>query len=60
MNAHDTVHHSIDFAALGILLVTLMDMLPHATAVLSFIWVLIRLYETRTVQNWIRRIRGKS
>jgi len=63
MNPHDNVHHWIDFASLGVVLATLLDKLPHATALLSFIWVLIRIWETDTVQRMMHRpprARGKN
>jgi len=49
--------HTVDGTAVLLTLGTLMDILPKATAVLTFLWVLIRLYETKTVQNALKRVR---
>lgn len=51
----DTAKHAIDTGAIGVMLASLFDFLPHATALLSFIWICIRLYETKTVQGWLGR-----
>jgi hypothetical protein len=32
---------------------TLMNLLPAAAAVLSIVWSIIRIYETKTVQKWL-------
>ena len=34
---------------------TLMSWLPHIAAALSIIWMLIRIYETKTVQKVLKR-----
>lgn len=53
----DTLHHVIDSTAVAALIGTLFDVLPRATALLTFIWVLIRLCETKTVRGALRRLR---
>lgn len=35
---------------------TIMGYLPQATALLSFIWVLLRIWETETVKKWTNRL----
>lgn len=49
--------HLIDIAAVTGLLAVLLGILPHATAVLTFIWVCVRLYETATVRLLLERVR---
>lgn len=49
--------HTVDGTAVLLTLGTLMDYLPKATAFLTFLWVLIRLCETKTVQNALKRVR---
>lgn len=44
-----------DVASVTLVLATLSSWLPPLTAVFSLIWVLIRIYETDTVQNLIYR-----
>ncbi|MBS4046578.1 MAG: hypothetical protein KG075_09580 [Alphaproteobacteria bacterium] len=45
----------LDALSITALLAVFFQWLPHATALLSFIWVCIRLYETKTVQRWLGR-----
>jgi hypothetical protein len=54
---NDVAHHVIDIAAVSWLVGVLMGALPHATALLTFIWVVIRLLETATVRAALRRLR---
>jgi hypothetical protein len=46
--------HVIDWTSIGIALGTLMQILPSIAAALSILWSLIRIYETKTVQGWIK------
>jgi len=36
---------------------TLMQILPSIAAIFTIVWTMIRIYETKTVQNFIRRWR---
>jgi len=47
---------AIDVAAGGVTLGAYFQWIPEATAVASLIWVLLRIYETNTVQKLL----GKS
>ena len=47
--------HIIDWTSLGIAFGSLVQLLPSIAAALSVIWTVIRIYETRTVQGWIKR-----
>jgi len=40
-----------DIGSFSVILATLMAALPSMTALLAFLWTLIRLYETQTVQR---------
>ena len=51
---NEDVKHFVDAASIGTTLLALLEIIPHVTAVLSLIWVCIRLYETKTVQRWIK------
>jgi hypothetical protein len=45
----------IDWTSIGIAFGSLMQLLPSIAAALSILWTVIRIYETKTVQNWIKR-----
>lgn len=49
------VKQLVDALSITTLLAVFFQWLPHATALLSFAWVCIRLYETKTVQRWLGR-----
>lgn len=45
----------IDVTAGGVTLGAYFSWLPEATAVASLIWVLLRIYETKTVQKLLNK-----
>lgn len=47
--------HVIDWTSIGIVLGSLVQVLPSIAAALSIVWTLIRIYETKTVQRWLGR-----
>jgi cadmium resistance protein CadD (predicted permease) len=53
---HETAKHVVDAASIGIVASTIMQWLPAIAAIVSIIWGLIRIYETKTVQ----RLLGKA
>lgn len=52
---NEQVKTIIDWSAIGVTLSTLFDKLPELAALVSIIWGLIRIYETRTVQRLLGR-----
>jgi chromate transport protein ChrA len=44
-----------DILSIGVVLATLASWLPSAAALLTIVWTLIRIYETRTVQRLLGR-----
>lgn len=54
---NDHTKHVMDWTSIGIALGTLVQILPSIAAALSIIWSVIRIYETKTVQGWIKRIK---
>jgi hypothetical protein len=42
-----------DAGSIAVVAGTLIDWLPAVAALASLVWSLIRIYETKTVQNWI-------
>lgn len=57
MNQHDqeTVKNMLDGASILTVIGTLVEFLPAVSAVLSIVWVAIRIYETDTVQRLVGR-----
>lgn len=49
----------IDGLSISGTVAAILGALPAATAILTFVWTVIRLYETKTVQDMIQRIREK-
>lgn len=57
----EPVKHIIDMASIGALVATFFGWLPHVTAMLTLVWMCIRIYETKTVQRFLnRRKRGRK
>jgi chromate transport protein ChrA len=52
----ETMKPAGDILSIGVVLATLASWLPSAAALLTIVWTLIRIYETRTVQ----RLLGKA
>ena len=49
--------HVIDWTSIGIAFGSLIQILPSIAAALSILWTVIRIYETKTVQGWIKKWR---
>lgn len=49
------IKYAVDALSLVTVLGTLVDMLPSIAAVFTIVWTAIRIYETKTVQGWIRK-----
>lgn len=47
--------HLLDALSVGTMLGTLFQMLPNIAALITIIWTAIRIYETKTVQGWLKR-----
>lgn len=52
---HETAKQAADALSIATVLGTLMNWLPAVAALASLVWSLIRIYETQTVQNWIKK-----
>lgn len=46
--------HVIDWTSIGIAFGSLVQILPSIAAALSIVWSVIRIYETKTVQAWLK------
>jgi len=51
----ETLKHVIDGASILTVIGTLVEFLPAVSAVLSIVWVAIRIYETETVKKLTNR-----
>lgn len=51
----DHTKHVIDYTSIGVALGSLIQILPSIAAALSIVWTVIRIYETKTVQSWLKR-----
>jgi hypothetical protein len=48
---NDTAKTTGDLISLGAILLSLLKLMPEIAALAAFIWTIIRIYETRTVQK---------
>jgi hypothetical protein len=61
MNEHgETIKSVVDGLSIITVIGTLADMLPSVAAVFTIVWTSIRIWETATVQNWVKKLRGKD
>lgn len=52
---HETAKQAADALSIATVLGTLMNWLPAVAALTSLVWSLIRIWETDTVQKWVKR-----
>ena len=50
---HETAKNVADALSILTVIGTLIDMLPSIAALISIVWSVIRIYETKTVQRWL-------
>lgn len=55
MHASENMKHVGDAISAGLAVATLADWLPAVAALLSIVWTVIRIFETRTVQSLLGR-----
>lgn len=51
---HETLKQAADAVSIVTVVGTLMNALPAIAALASLIWSVIRIWETKTVQDWIK------
>lgn len=51
----ETLKHILDGASLITVIGTLVEFLPAVSALLSIVWVAIRIYETETMKKLLNR-----
>lgn len=47
--------HLLDALSVGTMLGTLFQMLPNIAALITIVWTLIRIFETKTVRGWLNK-----
>jgi hypothetical protein len=61
MSAHisENAKHAADALSIMTVVATLAEWLPAIAALASLIWSVIRIWETKTVQNWVQKFKKK-
>ena len=54
-NIDEHTKHLIDGVSVATVMGTLMSWLPAIAALFTIIWTAIRIYETKTIQGWIKK-----
>ena len=54
-NIDEHTKHLIDGVSVATVMGTLMSWLPAIAAHFTIIWTAIRIYETKTIQGWIKK-----
>ena len=49
----NTEKNIMDFTSISVVVGSLAQLLPAMAAILSIVWSVIRIYETKTVQKWL-------
>jgi len=55
----DTVKNICDGLSVTTVIATLLGALPHVAALFTLIWTVLRVYETKTIQDWLQRRRDR-
>ena len=58
LDHHEATKHAVDALSVLTVLGTLMETLPAIAALFTIIWTAIRIWETKTVQNFIHKDRS--
>ncbi len=54
-NLDEPTKHLLDGLSVATVMGTLMSWLPSVAALFTIIWTAIRIYETKTVQGWLKK-----
>lgn len=52
--------HVVDAMSIGTVIATIVQWLPPIAALISIIWGLLRIYESKTLQRMVRRSRRRN
>jgi hypothetical protein len=56
----ESMKHTIDLVSVTTVFGTIMGVLPEIAALFSIAWSVLRIYETDTVQNIIKKYKDKT
>ena len=59
-DSHETTKHVVDALSIMTVVGTLVEMLPSIAAIFTIVWTLIRIWETKTVQNLLGRTKTST
>ena len=59
-NIDESSKHAIDAASIFTAVGSVLKWLPEVAAVFTIIWTGIRIYETKTVQKWLKKDASKE
>jgi len=51
----EATKHAVDAVSLVTVIGTLAEILPAVAALFTIIWTSFRIYETKTVQGWLKK-----
>ena len=62
MAAHstETIKHVTDGLSLVTVIGTLAEVLPALAALFSIVWTCFRIYELKTIQDWLAKLKDKD
>lgn len=52
-------NYSVDALSMMVVLGSILNVLPALSALFAIVWTSIRIYETKTIQDLIKRWRGE-
>ncbi len=55
VHEHEPVKHIVDAISFFTVMGTLANALPAIAALFTIIWTAFRIYETNTVQRWVKK-----
>ncbi len=57
---HESTKQVLDFASTVTVVGTILNWLPAFAALWTIIWTTIRIWETKTIQDWVKSKRNKD
>jgi hypothetical protein len=51
----EATKHAVDALSVATVIGTLAEILPAVAALFTIIWTSFRIYETKTVQGWLKK-----
>lgn len=57
LDHHEVTKHAVDALSVITVIGTLMETLPAIAALFTIIWTAIRIWETKTVQSFVKKFK---